>query len=329
MSQVIAVQELRKTYRRIERRRGPLGALSSFFSPNCRTHDAVAGVSFAVSRGERVAIIGPNGAGKSTTLKMLCGVLQPSSGTAAVLGLTPWRQRRKLAYRIGVVFGQRSQLWADLPARDAFFLLRRIYDQDADVFRRRLGELTERFGLSDLLDQPVRQLSLGQRMRCEITASLLHGPKLLFLDEPTIGLDVTAKAAIRDFIREQSRKAGQTVLLTSHDTRDIELVCDRVIVINEGQIVVDQPVAELRRRFLDRKVVTIQSAAPFLTMDLPGVTRRTSAAHTTILVVDSARTRIEQVIAVALAQGGIDDIVIEDPPMEEVIREIYAVHASR
>lgn len=329
MSQVIAVQELRKTYRRVERRRGPLGALTGFFSPNYQTQDAVAGVSFTVSEGERVAIIGPNGAGKSTTLKMLCGVLQPSSGTAAVLGLTPWRQRRTLAYRIGVVFGQRSQLWADLPARDAFFLLRRIYDQDADVFRRRLGELTEQFGLSDLLDQPVRQLSLGQRMRCEITASLLHGPKLLFLDEPTIGLDVTAKAAIRDFIREQSREAGQTVLLTSHDTRDIELVCERVIVINEGQIVVDQPVAELRRRFLDRKVVTIQSAAPFLAMDLPGVTRRASAAHTTILVVDSARTRIEQVIAMALAQGGIDDIVIEDPPMEEVIREIYAVHASR
>jgi ABC-2 type transport system ATP-binding protein len=329
MSQVIAVQELRKTYQRIERRPGLLGALTGFFSPNCQTHDAVAGVSFTVSQGERVAIIGPNGAGKSTMLKMLCGVLQPSSGTAMVLGLMPWRQRRTLAYRIGVVFGQRSQLWADLPARDAFFLLRRIYDQDADVFRRRLGELTERFGLSDLLDQPVRQLSLGQRMRCEITASLLHGPKLLFLDEPTIGLDITAKAAIRDFIREQSREGRQTVLLTSHDTRDIELVCERVIVINEGRIVVDQPVAELRRRFLGRKVVTIQSAAPSVAVDLPGVSRRPSEAHTTILVVDSARTRIEQVIAAALAQGGIDDVAIEDPPMEEVIHEIYAAHASR
>jgi len=329
MSQVISVQELRKTYRRIERRPGPLGALTGFFSPNYQAQDAVAGVSFSVSKGERVAIIGPNGAGKSTTLKMLCGVLQPTSGTAVVLGLTPWRQRRTLAYRIGVVFGQRSQLWADLPARNAFSLLRRIYDQDADVFRRRLGELTERFGLSDLLDQPVRQLSLGQRMRCEIAASLLHGPTLLFLDEPTIGLDVTAKAAIRDFIREQSREAGQTVLLTSHDTRDIELVCERVIVINEGRIVVDQPVAELRRRFLDKKVVTIQSVAPFLAVDLPGVTCRASDAHTTVLVVDIARTRIEQVIAVALAQGGIDDIAIEDPPMEEVIHEIYAVHASR
>jgi ABC-2 type transport system ATP-binding protein len=329
MSPVIAVRELRKAYRRIKPRRGPFAAVRGLFFPDYQMQDAVSGVSFTVSAGERIAIIGPNGAGKSTTLKMLSGVLQPTSGSAEVLGLTPWRQRRALAYGIGVVFGQRSQLWAELPARDAFLLLRRIYDQDADVFRRRLAELVERFGLAGILDQPVRQLSLGQRMRCEITASLLHEPKLLFLDEPTIGLDITAKAAIRDFILEQSREAGQTVLLTSHDTRDIELVCERVIVINEGRIVVDQPVAELRRRFLSRKVITIQSTAPSVTVDLPGVTRRASEVHTTILVVDTVRARIEQVIAMALAQGGIDDVAIEDPPMEEVIHEIYAVHASQ
>ena len=329
MSPVIAVRQLRKAYRRIKRRHGPFGAVRGLFSPEYHMQDAVCGVSFIVSEGERVAIIGPNGAGKSTTLKMLSGVLRPTSGSAEVLGLTPWRQRRALAYGIGVVFGQRSQLWAELPPRDAFLLLRRIYDQDADVFRRRLDELVERFGLADILDQPVRQLSLGQRMRCEITASLLHEPKLLFLDEPTIGLDITAKAAIRDFILEQSRQRGQTVLLTSHDTRDIELVCERVIVINEGRIVVDQPVAELRRRFLSRKVIRIQSTAPSVTVNLPGVTRRASELHTTILVVDTVRARIEQVIATALAQGGIDDVAIEDPPMEEVIHEIYAVHASQ
>jgi ABC-2 type transport system ATP-binding protein len=325
----VIVQDLRKTYRGVRRGRGPFAGLKGLFSPDYQTRDAVVGVSFSVSQGERVAIIGPNGAGKSTTLKILSGVLQPSSGAVEVLGLTPWRQRRALAYGIGVVFGQRSQLWAELPARDAFALLRRIYDQDADTFRRRLGELTERFGLAGILDQPVRLLSLGQRMRCEIAASLLHGPKLLFLDEPTIGLDITAKAAIRDFIREQSRVAGLTVLLTSHDTRDIELVCERVIVINEGRIVVDQPVTELRRRFLGRKVITIQSAAPSVAVDVPGVTRRPSEAHTTILEVDTAQVRIEQVIALALAQGGIDDVAIEDPPMEEVVHEIYAAHAPR
>jgi ABC-2 type transport system ATP-binding protein len=328
MSQVVAVHDLYKAYRSVKRQRGLLRGLQGFFSPEYEVRDAVAGVSFTVCQGERVAIIGPNGAGKSTTLKILSGVLQPSSGAVEVLGLTPWRQRRALAYGIGVVFGQRSQLWSDLPARDAFMLLRRIYDQDADIFARRLGELTERFGLADILDLPVLRLSLGQRMRCEITASLLHGPRLLFLDEPTIGLDITAKAAIRDFIREQSRAAGLTVLLTSHDTRDIELVCERVIVFNAGRIVVDQPVVELRRRFLARKVITIQSAAPDVAVDLPGVTRRASAAHTTILEVDTARVRVEQVIAIALSQGGIDDIAIEDPPMEEVIHEIYAAHAS-
>jgi ABC-2 type transport system ATP-binding protein len=325
----VIVQDLRKAYRGVRRGCGPFAGLKGLFSPDYQTRDAVVGVSFSVSQGERVAIIGPNGAGKSTTLKILSGVLQPSSGAVEVLGLTPWRQRRALAYGIGVVFGQRSQLWAELPARDAFALLRRIYDQDANTFRRRLGALTERFGLAGILDQPVRLLSLGQRMRCEIAASLLHGPKLLFLDEPTIGLDITAKAAIRDFIREQSRVGGLTVLLTSHDTRDIELVCERVIVINEGRIVVDQPVTELRRRFLGRKVITIQSAAPSVAVDVPGVMRRPSEAHTTILEVDTAQVRIEQVIALALAQGGIDDVAIEDPPMEEVVHEIYAAHAPR
>jgi ABC-2 type transport system ATP-binding protein len=329
MSDIITVESLRKAYRTHKRERGVIAGLKGLFSPEYQTREAVAGLSFVVAAGARVAIIGPNGAGKSTTLKILSGILEPSSGRVEVLGLTPWRERRALAYGIGVVFGQRSQLWAELPARDAFALLRRIYDQDVDIFRRRLNELTERFGLEGLLDQAVQQLSLGQRMRCEIVASLLHGPKLLFLDEPTIGLDITAKAAIRDFIREQSRECGQTVLLTSHDTRDIELVCERVIVIDEGRIVVDQPVGELRRRYLARKVITLKSTTPSLALELPGVGRRPSEPHTTILEVDTAQVRVEQVIAAALAQGGIDDVAIEDPPMEEVIHEIYAIHAGR
>jgi ABC-2 type transport system ATP-binding protein len=326
---MIEAEGLSKTFRIAKRRPGLLGGLRSVVDPQVRIVKAVQDLSLHIERGEMIGLIGPNGAGKSTTIKMLTGILQPTGGKVSVAGLNPMRQRKELARRIGVVFGQRSQLWDELPARDAFALLRRIYDQNGDVFRRRLGELTERFGLADILDQPVQRLSLGQRMRCEITASLLHGPRLLFLDEPTIGLDITAKAAIRDFIREQSREAGQTVLLTSHDTRDIELVCERVIVINEGRLVVDQPVAELRRRFLGRKVITIRSAAPYVVVDLPGVTRRASEAHTTILEVDTSRIRIEQVIAAALAQGGIDDVAIEDPPMEDVIHEIYAVHAGR
>lgn len=224
--------------------------------------------------------------------------------------------------------GRGRSYGTELPARDSFSLLRRIYDQDAVTFDGRLKALVERFDLGGILDQPVNRLSLGQRMRCEITASLLHAPSLLFLDEPTIGLDVTAKAAIRDFIREQAEAAGQTVLLTSHDTRDIELVCDRVIVINRGRIVVDQPTSELRSRFLSRKLVTVRSVAARLEIDLPGVTRRPAEDHLTILEVDTSKVRVEQVIAQALAAGGVEDITIEDPPMEEVVHEIYAAHGA-
>lgn len=324
MQPAVTLKELRKTYRFAKRRAGALGALAGLFNPEFVELEAVAGVSFTIAAGERVAIIGPNGAGKSTTLKMLCGVLEPTSGGADVLGFTPWRERQRLAYEIGVVFGQRSQLWTELPVRDSFALLRRIYDQPAQVFRARHDTLVERFGVSALLDQPVNRLSLGQRMRCEIVASLLHGPRLLFLDEPTIGLDVTAKAAIRDFIRDQSLNEGQTVVLTSHDTRDIELVCERVIVINAGRIVLDQPTDALRRRFIARKLVTLQSQATELSLDLPGVTRRPSEPHTTILEIDTRTARVDAVIAAALALGGIEDVTIEDPPMEEVVHEIYA-----
>jgi ABC-2 type transport system ATP-binding protein len=324
MSAVVTVQDLRKQYRYAKRGRGLIGGLRAAVIPEHRTIDAVDGISFGIASGERVAVIGPNGAGKSTTLKILSGILEPSGGAAQVFGLVPWRERKALAYRIGVVFGQRSQLWSELPARDSFALLRRIYDQDGPTFERRLAALVERFDLGDLLSQPVQRMSLGQRMRCEIVASLLHAPDLLFLDEPTIGLDITAKAAIRDFITEQARNEGQTVVLTSHDTRDIELVCDRVIVINAGRIVVDQPTDQLRRRFLGRKLVTLQSAAARLDIDLPGIVTRPSAPHTQILEVDTACVRVEQVIARALEHGGIEDITIEDPPMEEVVREIYA-----
>jgi ABC-2 type transport system ATP-binding protein len=324
MTPAVTVQDLRKTYRSTRRRPGAFGGVRGIFQPDHVDLPAVAGVSFEIAVGERVAIIGPNGAGKSTTLKLLCGVLEPTSGEASVLGFRPWRERRALAYRIGVVFGQRSQLMPDLPARDSFALLRLIYDQPAADFARRLADLTERFGVASLLDQAPGRMSLGQRMRCEIVASLLHSPALLFLDEPTIGLDVTAKAVIRDFIREQSGREGQTVLLTSHDARDIELVCERVIVINAGRIVLDEATEGLRRRFLSRKLVTLRSAAPTLAIEMAGVTCRQSEPHVTLLEIDTGVARVEAVVAAALALGGIEDVSVEDPPMEEVVHEIYS-----
>jgi ABC-2 type transport system ATP-binding protein len=320
MSAVITVRNLSKQYRYAKSGRG----LRNLLSPDHVTIDALSGISFDIAAGERVALIGPNGAGKSTTLKILTGILEPSRGDASVFGLTPWRDRTRLTHRIGVVFGQRSQLWSELPVRESFSLLRRIYDQDAAVFATRLDRLIARFDLAPLLPQPVNRLSLGQRMRCEIVASLLHGPALLFLDEPTIGLDITAKAAIRELINAQAQSEGLTVVLTSHDTRDIELVCERVIVVNAGRIVVDQPTDELRRRFLSRKLITIRSTAPAIALDLPGVSRRPGEPHLSLLDVDTRVARIEQVVSAALALGGIEDITIEDPPMEEVIHEIYA-----
>jgi ABC-2 type transport system ATP-binding protein len=324
MPAIITVENLRKEFRYVRRRPGFAAGLTGLFARDIQTIAAVDDISFEIAARERVAIIGPNGAGKSTTLKMLSGILEPTSGAARVLDFVPWKQRRQLAYRIGVVFGQRSQLWAELPARDSFRLLRRIYDVEAKTFEVRLAQLVERFGLGSLLEQPAQRLSLGQRMRCEIVASLLHGPALLFLDEPTIGLDITAKAAIRDFIREHAGKEGQTVVLTSHDTRDIELVCDRVIVINAGRIVVDQPTDQLRRQFLGHRLVTLRSTAPKIEISLPGVVRRVSEPHISIFEVDTRTTRVDAVLEAALALGGIEDITIEDPPMEEVVREIYA-----
>ena len=319
MSPIITVRNLRKSYRYTK----SSGLLAAVF-PGYQTINALDDLSFDVAAGERVAIIGPNGAGKSTTLKILTGILEPSEGTASVLGLTPWRDRIALAHRIGVVFGQHSQLWSELPVRESFALLRHIYGLDSKVFAARLDRMVERFALAPLLGQPVNRLSLGQRMRCELVASLLHGPSVLFLDEPTIGLDITAKAAMRDLIKDQAHDEGQTVLLTSHDTRDIELVSDRVIVINAGRIVVDQSTSELRRRFLGRKLVTIRSVAAEIMLDLPGVTRRSAEPHQSQFEVDTRTLHVERLIEAALAVGGIEDITIEDPPMEEVIHDIYA-----
>src|SRR5581483_1445989 len=209
MSAVISVRTLRKQYRYARSGRGLRGLLSA----QPATIDALSGISFDIAAGERVALIGPNGAGKSTTLKILTGILEPSSGDATVLGLTPWQQRMALARRIGVAFGQRSQLWSELPVRDSFALLRRIYAQDNATFAARLHRLIARFDLAPLLPQPVNRLSLGQRMRCEIVGALLHHPAVLFLDEPTIGLDITAKAVIRDLINEEARTEALTVVL--------------------------------------------------------------------------------------------------------------------
>jgi ABC-2 type transport system ATP-binding protein len=247
MQPAVQLTRVSKTFRVRRARSGGLSARArDLFRPLTETVQAIDGLSFSIAPGERVAFIGPNGAGKSTTLKVLAGILRPDAGEVRVLGLVPCDERQRLAFHIGTVFGQRSQLWYQLPPRDTFALLGRVYEIDRRQHRRRVEALTALFELEALVDTPVRHLSLGERMRCEIVASLLHSPRLLFLDEPTIGLDVSAKAAIRDLLRTESERERVTLILTSHDTGDIERVCTRVIVINHGRLLWDGPVAALR-----------------------------------------------------------------------------------
>ena len=322
----IEVEGLSKSFRvRSPAANGPAagGSLARLFRAQPVVElPAVQDISFAIAPGERVAFIGPNGAGKSTTLKMLTGILRPSAGEAQVAGCVPWRQRRQLARRIGIVFGQRSQLWYTLPVRSSFELLRRIYDIARPAHLARLARLTATFDIGALLDRPVSELSLGQRIRCEIAASLLHGPSLLLLDEPTIGLDVTAKAALRDHLGELSRAEGTTVLLTSHDTGDIETICDRVIVIDRGRLLLDAPLESLRRDFLQRRSMILVTAEEHPRFAMPGVAVTTEPYRLT-LSLDTVLAPVEKVVAAALTQLSLRDIVIENPPLEDVIKAIY------
>ena len=321
----VDINGLSKAFRvRRARGAGVAARLRDALRPQTQLVTAVDRLSFSIAPGERVAFVGPNGAGKSTTLKILAGILQPDAGEVRVLGLEPSRQRRELAFRVGTVFGQRSQLWYQLPARDTFELLGRVYEVERAEHRRRLDALTAAFALAPLLDTPVRQLSLGERMRCEIAASLLHAPRILFLDEPTIGLDVSAKAVIRELLHDESVRLGVTLLLTSHDTGDIERVCDRVVVIHRGRLLWDGAIADLRRRYLTTKRVTVWSEAERLELCVPGVRVLSSRAYRTDLEVALDVASVGQAIDAALAQSAVRDLAVEDAPLDAVIRALYA-----
>ena len=304
MHAAVDIQRLRKVFQVSERAAGLRAALHALYAPARREVVAVDEVSFRVERGERVAFVGPNGAGKSTTIKMLCGILHPTAGTARVLGFVPWQERQTLSYRVGTVFGQRSQLFYHLPAADTFELLRHVYDQDPIAFARRRDALIEGFGVGQHIGRPVRQLSLGERMRCELVASLLHAPDILLLDEPTIGLDVSAKAAIRALVREQAERHGRTLLLTSHDTADMEQVCERVIVIHHGRVIVDQSVQSLRSGYIRKKLLALETVEAELPFALEGVRVLRRAPHRLELEVDLRISPVERVIEAVLHVGG-------------------------
>jgi ABC-2 type transport system ATP-binding protein len=346
---IIEVDGLTKTFRSRERASGLAASLRSFVAPCYREREAVKQISFSLEAGEVLAFIGPNGAGKSTTIKMLTGILYPTAGKAQVLGFVPWKQRRTLAYSISSLFGQKSQLWYHLPPQDTFDLLAHIYELDMTEYRKRRAFLIDVFDIAEYMSTPVRKLSLGERMRCELAAALLHKPQVLFLDEPTIGLDVLAKQRIRDLIGQLNTEERVTVFLTSHDAGDIEQVCRRAIVINHGEIILDAPVSTLKRDYLKAKTVELLLDEPVETLletdsesgkqrlsiqvpssvyeelhDREGVQILKAKGHELQLEVDTSRSPLEPIIAAIMQRCHILDMTITDPPMEEIIAAIYS-----
>ena len=308
---VIEVSELTKIYTSTGRRR------------DRRSITAVDGISFRVEPGERVAYIGPNGAGKSTSIKILTGILHPTSGSASVLGIVPWSHRKQLAMRIGSLFGQRSQLWFELTPRQSYRMLAAIYGLNTQAERKRIGELAELFDAADLFDQPVRSLSLGQRMRCELAACMLHEPEVLFLDEPTIGLDLLAKQRFRQLLVTLNEEQGTTIFLTSHDVADIEHVARRAIVINHGDVIYDDTVVAMRRSLLSTKLIEVGLQHPVAAFALEGVATVAHDQHLLRLSVDTSKIAIRDALHAVLDVAGVADITVLDPPLEQVIAEIY------
>jgi ABC-2 type transport system ATP-binding protein len=323
MDKVIQVDKLSKSFAIRENFPGILGALKALFISQSTKFPAIKEISFSIKRGERVAFIGPNGAGKSTTIKMLTGILYPDSGSIEVLNLVPWKERHSLGYKIGTVFGQRSSLSYFLPPRDTFHLLSKIYELDSLTYKKQLTELSDIFEIHPFLDKPVRQLSLGERMRCEIVASLLHKPDILFLDEPTIGLDVNAKLKIRALLNKLSKETKTTLFLTSHDTADIEQVCDRVIVLDKGSIILDTTLRELKKTTVKKKILSITTDQEKLSLMLPHVKVIENKNYNFICEIDLEKTTTDKIVHEVLKLTGIKDITIEDPSMEEIIRDLY------
>jgi viologen exporter family transport system ATP-binding protein len=329
---LIDVRELSKDFRTFKRREGVWGSIQNLFLREYLTVKAVDRVTFSIERGEMVGYIGPNGAGKSTSIKMLTGILVPSSGEARVNGFLPYKQRRQYVKTIGVVFGQRTQLWWDIAVVESFKLLRRIYEVPERDFRERMEKFNQILGIQDYLSTPVRKLSLGERMRCDLAAALLHNPPLLFLDEPTIGLDVVAKDQIRKFLRAINREFQTTVLLTTHDLDDIEELCRRIMIIDHGRLLYDGPLDLLKQKLLRTKQIK------FAVKDSGQLARVQSFARdgleleqvdqlTYRIRFDRTRVATADLIRQILNTVEVRDLLIEDEPIEEVVKRIYAGQA--
>ena len=322
---VIEVSELTKTYRTYKKRPGFKGALRGLFHREYESVNAAQNVSFSVTEGELVGFLGPNGAGKTTTLKMLAGLLYPTSGSAHVLGYVPWERKDGYRRQFALLLGQKNQLWWDLPARESLELNARIYGIPNDQMERTVGELTELLDVKAKLNVMVRELSLGERMKMELIAALLHQPRVLFLDEPTIGLDVVSQQTVREFLRTHNSKRKTTILLTSHYMADIQELCQRVIIIDKGTIFFDGRLSDVMDRFADFKIITIQLATP-VPLDPAAIERFGEVVAKTELSI-KLRVKRERVIATCkelLDRLPVQDIDIQEVPIEEIIRKIFA-----
>ena len=320
----IVVEDLVKTFRIAERSPGIWGALRGIAHRRYRTVSALDGVSFEIEPGELVGYIGPNGAGKSTTVKVISGILVPDSGRCEILGRVPWRDRVAHVRNIGVVFGQRTQLWWDLPVVESFELLREIYRVPANDYATTLDELVQIMDLAPLMDVPVRQLSLGQRMRCDLAAALLHRPSILFLDEPTIGLDAVSKLAFRDSIKRFNRERGVTVILTTHDMDDIEALCTRVMVIGEGLILYDGALEALRESIAPERRLIVDLAEPDAAVSDPDAVVMRREGRRVHLSFDPRHIPPADLIARIASRHPVRDLFVENPPIEEIVARMYS-----
>jgi len=322
----IEVEHLTKTFSIAERESGLWGALKGVVNRKHRVVRALDDISFSIEPGELVGYIGPNGAGKSTTVKIISGILVPDSGSCRILGRVPWQDRIPHVKEIGVVFGQRTQLWWDLPVVESFDLLRDIYTVPQEEYQRSLDELLQLLTLEPLLDTPVRQLSLGQRMRCDLAAALLHAPSILFLDEPTIGLDAVSKLAVRGFVKRLNRDRGVTVILTTHDMDDIEALCSRVMVIGAGRILSDGTVADLRSRVTTERRLIIDLVEESPRFSVAGANLLLQEGNRVHLGFDPEQTPAADLIARVTADHPVRDLFVENPPIEEIIADLYREH---
>ena len=320
---IIEVSHLMKKFKTKVKNEGLGSKIKNLFIPEYKTVTAVDDISFSVEKGEVLAFIGPNGAGKSTTIKILTGIMYPDNGEISVFDFDPSSQRKDLSFRIGSVFGQKSQLWFHLPALDSFRLLGAIYEIDESEYKKRISQLMDIFEISGLVKTPVRKLSLGERIRCELCASLIHKPDVLFLDEPTIGLDIVIKQKIRELIQRMNDEDRTTIFLTSHDVDDIERICKRAIIINHGRIVLDSPVKDLKYRYLKKKIISIKYGGRMDLPEIKGVRHIKQKEFSVKLEVDLDKIGLHEVMTKLVTGGDILDISIEEKALEEIIKEIY------